>query len=96
MKKVILKVLKYFFIVIFVLFVSMVCLQRFSNNRISIARATESDIDARVSYYKPIVPKLLVYAVGSVKASETQSGTAKMWTSVNEDGEVGLNISTEV
>ena len=35
MKKVILKVLKYFFIVIFVLFVSMVCLQRFSNNRIS-------------------------------------------------------------
>lgn len=35
MKKIILKVLKYFFIVIFVLFVSMVCLQRFSNNRIS-------------------------------------------------------------
>ena len=35
MKKVILKVLKYFFIIIFVLFVSMVCLQRFSNNRIS-------------------------------------------------------------
>ena len=36
MKKIILKVLKYFFITIFVLFVSMVCLQRFSNNRISI------------------------------------------------------------
>ena len=36
MKKVILKVLKYFFIVIFVLFISMVCLQRFSNNRIAI------------------------------------------------------------
>ena len=35
MKKIIFKVLKYFFIVIFVLFVSMVCLQRFSNNRIS-------------------------------------------------------------
>lgn len=36
MKKVILKVLKYFFIIIFVLFVSMVCLQRFSNNRIAV------------------------------------------------------------
>lgn len=36
MKKVILKVLKYFFITAFVLFILMVCLQRFSNNRISI------------------------------------------------------------
>ena len=36
MKKVILKLLKYFFITIFVLFVSMVCLQRFSNNRIAV------------------------------------------------------------
>lgn len=36
MKKIILKVLKYFFIIIFILFISMVCLQRFSNNRIAI------------------------------------------------------------
>ena len=36
MKKIILNVLKYFFITIFVLFILMVCLQRFSNNRISI------------------------------------------------------------
>ena len=35
MKKIILKVLKAFFITSFVLFVSMICLQRFSNNRIS-------------------------------------------------------------
>lgn len=34
--------------------------------------------------------------VGSVKASETQFGTIRVWKSVNEDGEVGLNISTEV
>ena len=36
MKKIILKVLKYFFIIIFILFISMVCLQRFSNNRIAV------------------------------------------------------------
>lgn len=36
MKKIILKILKYFFITIFVLFILMVCLQRFSNNRISV------------------------------------------------------------
>ena len=35
MKKIILKVLKVFFIAAFVLFISMICLQRFSNNRIS-------------------------------------------------------------
>lgn len=58
--------------------------------------ATDSDIDAKTDNYKPIVPAKLNYAVGSVKASEFQSGTAKMWTSVNEDGEIGLNISTEV
>lgn len=34
--------------------------------------------------------------IGSVKASETQFGTIKVWTSTNEDGEIGLNISTEV
>ncbi len=36
MKKIILKVLKYVFATAFVLFILMVCLQRFSNNRISI------------------------------------------------------------
>ncbi len=35
MKNVVLKIIRYFFIIIFILFVSMVCLQRFSNNRIS-------------------------------------------------------------
>lgn len=35
MKKII-NLLKYFFIIIFILFILMVCLQRFSNNRISI------------------------------------------------------------
>lgn len=29
-------------------------------------------------------------------ATQTAFGTAKMWTSTNEDGEIGLNISTEV
>lgn len=58
--------------------------------------ATNQEIDAKTNTYKPIVPSNLNYAVGSVKASESQSGTAKMWTSTNEDGEVGLNISTEV
>lgn len=29
-------------------------------------------------------------------ANQTTFGTAKMWTSTNEDGEIGLNISTEV
>ncbi len=36
MKNVILKIFRYFFITIFVLFVLMICLQRFSNNRISL------------------------------------------------------------
>ena len=36
MKNVILKIFKYFFITIFILFVLMICLQRFSNNRISL------------------------------------------------------------
>ena len=58
--------------------------------------ATNTEINAKENKYKPIVPSNLNYAVGSVKASESQSGTAKMWTSENEDGEIGLNISTEV
>lgn len=29
-------------------------------------------------------------------ASETKAGVVKMWTSTNEEGEIGLNISTEV
>jgi len=57
--------------------------------------AQNTDIDAKTSYRKPIVPAQLNYAVGSVKASQTQSGSAKMWTSTNEDNEIGLNISTE-
>lgn len=36
MKKVIMNIIKYFLITIFALFILMVCLQRFSNNRISI------------------------------------------------------------
>lgn len=62
---------------------------------LSITEATEADIDGRSSL-KPITPTNLDYAVGTVKSSENQSGTAKMWTSINEDGEIGLNISTEV
>lgn len=61
-----------------------------------ITRASEAAIDARKSNYNPIVPANLDYAVGTVKASETQSGTAKIWASTNEDSEIGLNISTEV
>ena len=60
-----------------------------------VVKATENDINAKTNSYKAIVPSNLDYAVGSVKASETQSGTAKMWTTT-EDGETGLNISTEV
>lgn len=67
-----------------------------TNGNIGINYATNSDIDNKTSRRKPIVPYTLDYAVGSVKASETQSGTAKMWISTNEDGEIGLNISTEV
>ena len=36
MKKVVLKILKYFFTIILILFVSMVCLQRLSNNRFTL------------------------------------------------------------
>lgn len=61
-----------------------------------VSRASNSMIDAKTNQNYPIVPANLDYAVGTVKASETQSGTAKMWTSTNEDGEIGLNISTEV
>lgn len=61
-----------------------------------ISKASTAQIDAKTDNYYPIVPGNLNYAVGSVKASETQSGTAKMWISTNEDGEIGLNISTEV
>ena len=68
-----------------------------SNNRaLYLVGATESEIDKKTSAYKPIVPSNLDYAVGSVIASETQRGTAKMWVSEDENGEIGLNISTEV
>jgi hypothetical protein len=66
------------------------------NGYFYIRRATNEDIDDKSNAYRPIVPANLNYAVGSVKASETQSGSAKMWTSQNENGEIGLNISTEV
>jgi hypothetical protein len=66
------------------------------DGNISVDRANESEIDQRMSMYKAIVPSTLDYAVGSVKASQTQSGTIKAWASTNEDGEIGLNISTEV
>jgi hypothetical protein len=67
-----------------------------TGGELSIVKAQDSDIDNRTNPFRPITPTNLDYAVGSVKASETQSGTAKMWTSTNEDGETGLNISTEV
>lgn len=63
---------------------------------LQIAGADESVIDNRTSAFKPITPYYLDYAVGSVKASKTQFGTIRVWKSTNEDGEVGLNISTEV
>lgn len=63
---------------------------------INISMAENNQIDDRSSKYQPIVPANLEYAVGSVKASETQFGTIRAWKSTNEDGEVGLNISTEV
>jgi hypothetical protein len=66
-----------------------------TNQILQIAAASEAMIDAKTSPYRPIVPSNLDYAVGSVKASETQFGTIKVWTSENEDGEIGLNISTE-
>ena len=65
------------------------------NGTIRIIKAENTDIDDRTDEYRPIVPVNLDYAVGSVKASETQSGTIKAWTSTNEYGEIGLNISTE-
>lgn len=68
-----------------------------NNNSVpKILKATEAEINAKANNYKAIVPSNLDYAVGTVKASESQSGTAKMWISENEDGEIGLNISTEV
>ena len=66
-----------------------------SNGQMSIVNADRTHIDKRIGYI-PITPQILDYAVGSVKASETQSGTIKAWASTNEDGEIGLNISTEV
>ena len=66
-----------------------------ANNELYVAKSSNAEIDAKVNNYKPIVPSNLDYAVGSVKASETQSGTIKAWIST-EDGETGLNISTEV
>lgn len=63
---------------------------------IVLVKASNTEIDQKSSMYKPIVPANLDYAVGSVKASETQFGTVRTWTSTNEDGEIGLNISTEV
>ena len=66
-----------------------------ANGEMYIDYATNNDIDAKSSYRKPIVPAQLNYAVASVKASQSQSGSAKMWTSTNEDDEIGLNISTQ-
>ena len=66
-----------------------------TNNVLQVAAASEAMIDEKTSAYRPIVPSNLNYAVGSVKASETQFGTIKVWTSTNENGEIGLNISTE-
>lgn len=66
-----------------------------TNNILQVAAASEAMIDEKTSAYRPIVPSNLNYAVGSVKASETQFGTIKVWTSTNEKGEIGLNISTE-
>jgi hypothetical protein len=60
-----------------------------------VARADLTDIDSRANVTRVISPYDLDYAVGSVKASETQFGTIKVWTSTNENGEIGLNISTE-
>ncbi|MBR6689760.1 MAG: hypothetical protein IKL65_00315 [Bacilli bacterium] len=67
-----------------------------SNGVVGINPANTTLIDEKTNAYRPIVPSNLDYAVGSVKASETQSGTIKAWVSINEDGEIGLNISTEV
>jgi len=67
-----------------------------NDGRLWVIPATNQEIDERTTKYKTIQPSNLVYAVGSVKASQSQSGTAKMWISTNEYGEVGLNISTEV
>lgn len=66
-----------------------------NGDTIIISAATEAMIDAKDNGRCPIVPSRLNYAVGSVKASETQSGTIKAWIST-ENGETGLNISTEV
>ena len=67
-----------------------------SGGNLMIVKATNTEIDEKSNTLKPIVPANLDYAVGSVKASETQSGTIKVWTSTNDEGEIGLNISTEV
>lgn len=60
-----------------------------------ISKASDVQIDAKTDNYYPIVPANLNYAVGSVRASETQFGSVKVWVSTNENGEIGLNISTE-
>ena len=65
------------------------------NGKANVNFASKSEIDSRKAN-TVIGCQLFDYAVGSVKASETQSGTIKAWTSNNEDGEIGLNISTEV
>jgi hypothetical protein len=62
---------------------------------IAIEAASPNDIDGKSDHHKPITASVLDYAVGSVKASENQFGTIKVWTSTNENGEIGLNISTE-
>lgn len=67
-----------------------------STGFIYVNEATPNLIYKKASHYHPITPANLDYAVGSVKASETQSGTIKAWISENEDGDIGLNISTEV
>ena len=66
-----------------------------ANGQMSIVNADRTHIDKRIGYI-PMTPQILDYAVGSVVASETQRGSIKAWTSENEDGEIGLNISTEV
>ena len=62
---------------------------------IAIEAASPNDIDGKSDHHKPITASVLDYAVGSVKASEAQFGTIRVWTSTNENGEIGLNISTE-
>lgn len=58
--------------------------------------ANNTEIEAKSTGYKAITPKNLNYALQCVPTSETQFGTAKMWITTDENGEIGLNISTEV